>query len=234
LAREDNKPTMNGDDVDKWTEATLDGWNPSEHGWGPPEFDDAESGPPLSAADLRKAHEDLAQWHLPIDFRRAVHNLFQRCRGPEFKKPEQFLLNAWTLARFVRHKPVGEIRLAVPSVQWPDGYVKIDRTIENVEVTSAMMPGREMWKEHQIDNGTWSHDPVENWVKRADAIPGALEEAIRRKAKRYSSRMWLVVYLNIPEWGIRQVEIERAIAEIKQRYANSFDQLFVLWKDKLL
>jgi hypothetical protein len=159
---------MNGDDVDKWTEAALDGWNPSEHGWGPPEFDDAESGPPLSAADLRKAHEDLAQWHLPIDFRRAVHNLFQRRRGPEFKKPEQFLLNAWTLARFVRHKPVGEIRLPVPSVQWPDGYVRIDRTIENVEVTSAMMPGREMWKDtrsitepgHVIRSKTGSSGPT--------------------------------------------------------------------------
>jgi len=31
-----------------------------------------------------------------------------------------------------------------------------------------------------------------------------------------------------------EAEIERVIAEIKQRYAISFDQLFVLWKDKLL
>jgi hypothetical protein len=227
---------MNGDDVDKWTEATLDGWNPSEHGWGPPEFDDAESGPPLSATDLRQAHEDLAQWHLPIDFRRAVHNLFQRCRGPEFKEPQrEFLLDAWTLAEFVRYKSVDQIRLAGPSEQWPDGYVKIGRMIANVEATIALMPGRKMWKEHQVDNGTWSHDPIENWIKRADAIPGALEEAITRKiAKQYSSRTWLVIYMNINEWGIRQAEIERAIAEIKQRYANSFDQLFVLWKDKLL
>jgi hypothetical protein len=79
------------------------------------------------------------------------------------------------------------------------------------------------------------HDPVQNWVERAEAIPGALEKAITDKlAKRYGSGMWLVVYLNINEWGIRQDETERAIAEIKERYAEFFGRLFVLWKDKLL
>jgi hypothetical protein len=46
--------------------------------------------------------------------------------------------------------------------------------------------------------------------------------------------MWLVVYLNISEWGIRQAESEIVIEQTKHRYADSFDQLFVLWKDKLL
>jgi len=43
----------------------------------------------------------------------------------------------------------------------------------------------------------------------------------------------LVVYLDISEC-IRQIETERAIAEIKKRYTSSFDQLFVIWNDKLL
>ena len=46
--------------------------------------------------------------------------------------------------------------------------------------------------------------------------------------------MWLVIYLNMSEWGIRQAETELAIAQIKQQNAESFDQLFVIWKDKLL
>jgi hypothetical protein len=101
-------------------------------------------------------------------------------------------------------------------------------------VTIALMPGRKMWDEYQ-PNAKPEHDPVHNWIKRANAIPGALEKAITDKlARRYSSRMWLVVYLNINDWGIRQAETERAIAEIKQRRAESFDQLFVIWKDKLL
>jgi len=41
-------------------------------------------------------------------------------------------------------------------------------------------------------------------------------------------------YLNINEYGIRQVETEAAIAEVKRRYAGAFAALYVLWKDKLL
>jgi hypothetical protein len=192
-------------------------------------------GPPLSTAELRKAREDLAQWHSPTDFRRAVHNPHQRCRAREFKGPERkFLLDAWTLAQFVRHEHVDQIRLVEPSERWPDGQVRIGGTIENIEATMAPMPRRRMWGEYQVDAKP-EYDPVPNWVKRAEAIPGALEKAITDKlAKRYRSRMWLVVYLNINEWGIRQAERERALAEIKERHAESFGRLFVLWKDKLL
>jgi hypothetical protein len=112
--------------------------------------------------------------------------------------------------------------------------VRIGGTIENIEATMAPMPRRRMWGEYQVDAKP-EYDPVPNWVKRAEAIPGALEKAITDKlAKRYRSRMWLVVYLNINEWGIRQAERERALAEIKERHAESFGRLFVLWKDKLL
>jgi hypothetical protein len=49
------------DDVEKWIDAACnDGWDPSKGGWGPSEFDDAESGPPLSLADFEKARADLA------------------------------------------------------------------------------------------------------------------------------------------------------------------------------
>jgi hypothetical protein len=151
-----------------------------------------------------------------------------------------FLRDAWTLAKFVRHKSVDQVRLADPSDRWPDGYVKIDQTIENVEVTMAPMPGRKMWDEYQ-PNAKPEYDPDHNRVKRAEAIPAALEKAITDKLKRqYGSKMWLVVYLNINAgYGSagereRQAETERAIAEIKQRHAGSVEQLFVIWNDKLL
>jgi hypothetical protein len=67
---------MRDDDIEKWIDAACDdGWDPCKDGWGPSEFDDSESGPPLSAAELKNAREHLAQWHSPIDYRRAVHNL---------------------------------------------------------------------------------------------------------------------------------------------------------------
>jgi hypothetical protein len=137
---------MSDDDIDKWIDAACDdGWEPSKDGWGPSEFDDAERGPPLSATELKNASKDLAQWHSPIDFRRAVYKLHKRCRPKEFKGPQRkFLLDAWTLAEFVRHKPVDQVRLAGPSEQWPDGYVRTAQTTENIEVTIALMPGRRM------------------------------------------------------------------------------------------
>jgi hypothetical protein len=171
-----------------------------------------------------------------VDFRRAVHKLHKRCRSEEiFNNPRlNFLLDAWALAEFVRQKAVDEVRLADPSEQWPDGYVKIGEKVENVEATMAIMPGRRLGAEYRFPDKL-ELDPVDNWVERAEAIPGSLEKAINAKAqKRYGSKMWLVVYLNINEYGISQAKTEQAIADIKQRYAQSFDQVFVIWKDKLL
>jgi hypothetical protein len=56
----------------------------------------------------------------------------------------------------------------------------------------------------------------------------------RRESRRYGRNCWLVVYLDINEYGIRQRETERAIAAITQRHAQSFGGLFVIWKDQLL
>jgi hypothetical protein len=229
---------MSGDDIDKWIDAH--GWDLSEDGWVS-EFEDLKSGPPLSDHELQSARADLARWRSPIDFRRAVAGLHKRCCARDFMSPKAtFLRDAWTLAKFVRHKSVDQVRLADPSDRWPDGYVKIDQTIENVEVTMAPMPGRKMWDEYQ-PNAKPEYDPDHNRVKRAEAIPAALEKAITDKLKRqYGSKMWLVVYLNINAgYGSagereRQAETERAIAEIKQRHAGSVEQLFVIWNDKLL
>jgi hypothetical protein len=44
---------------------------------------------------------------------------------------------------------------------------------------------------------------------------------------------WLVVYLNISEYGIRQLETEQVIAAAKARYAAAFVDVSVLWKGKL-
>jgi hypothetical protein len=226
------------DELDKLIDAACDdGWDPAADGWGPSEFDDLEAGPSLSGDELKSARADLARWRTPADFRLAVARLHKRCRSWEFRGPERkFLLDAWTLAELVRHKPVDQVRLADPSEQWPDGYVRIGQKIENVEVTAAHLPGRRIWDEYKRGQKfEVEDDPVEDWETRAKAIPAALEKALAdKKKKRYGSRMWLVVYLNIGEWGIRQAEVELVIAQIKQRYADSFDQLFVLWKDKLL
>ena len=44
-------------------------------------------------------------------------------------------------------------------------------------------------------------------------------------AEVFSNKTWLVVCLNMDEYGNRQAEIVRAIAVIKDYYTGSFDQL---------
>jgi hypothetical protein len=107
------------DALDKWIDAACDdGWEPTAMS----EFDNDTAGPLLSIQDLQNAREDLAEWRAPDDFRRMVDLLHKRCRSHEFKDPRrQFLLDAWTLAEFVQHKPVDQVRLAGRSEQWPDG-----------------------------------------------------------------------------------------------------------------
>jgi hypothetical protein len=59
----------------------------------------------------------------------------------------------------------------------------------------------------------------------------AFQKAIKDKIeKRYGSKFWLVVYLNMNEFGIRQRETAQAIAHIKQSAANASMQLFVISK----
>jgi hypothetical protein len=225
---------MDIDDITKWLDDPAKWVDGDASTWF--EIDDNEDVAPLAGNELTKSADDLARWRTSVDFREVVHRLCKRARSSRFFNDPQyvFLRDAWVIAEFVHHQPVDQVRLANRSEQWPDGYVRIGGNIENVEVTIALTDGRKMGDEYKFSTRA-ELDPVEDWVKRADAIPFALEKTITGKTKkRYGSPMWLVVYLNINEYGIKQVETEAAIAAVKQRHATSFRGLFVLWKDKLL
>jgi hypothetical protein len=192
---------------------------------------------PIRKDEARAMHERLSAWHSPSTFYalgrtlRQGHSTRELIKNPRLKP----LRDAWPLAEFsLRHKGVERVRLAGPKDQWPDGYVQVDRVIKNVEVTIALMPGRRMGDEYELDCDSIEFDPVEDWIARADAIPQALETAINNKIKmHYSDPTWLVVYLNLDEFGIRQHQTELVLAQMKERHARAFDRLFILWKDKL-
>jgi hypothetical protein len=225
---------MDADAIEKWLDDPAKWLDTDDSNWI--EFDEEDVVAWLSADELKEASDNLAQWRYSADFRRIVHDLCKHCRSSEFFNSPRcgFLREAFVLAEFAHHKRAYKVRLVSSSDRWPDGQVEIGCKIENVEVTIALTPGRRMGAEYRFATRC-ELDPVDNWVARAHAIPGALDKAITDKiAKRYSSRTWLLVYLNINEYGIRQVETEAAIANVKQRHAASFESIFVLWKDKLL
>lgn len=226
---------MQDKSIENWISAACeDGFDPAAHGWLSDDHEPVDL--PLQDSVLRDVHASLSAWHSPAKFQATVKTLHRRS-SPKmiFNNPRQkFLLDAWTLAKFaVRLKAVDQVRLSGPNEQWPDGYVRADGKIKNVEITIALMPGRKMGEEYKVDTGI-EFDPVEDWVARADAIPQALEKAIGKKiAKRYGSGAWLVVYLNLDEYGIRQNQTELVIAQVKRQHAQAFVGLFVLWKDKI-
>jgi hypothetical protein len=191
----------------------------------------------LLPVERAAARLKLAAWHLPSAFGNAVCKFHKRCRSREiFNDPGlSFLLDAWSLAEFARRKgDIDQVRMADPNEQWPDGYILVQGEVHNVEVTTALSPGRKMGEEYKFSQTT-RFDSVDDWLARADALPQALEEAISRKiAKRYGSPVTLVVYLNISEYGVRQAQCRNAIGEIKSRYSRSFAGLHILWKDELL
>lgn len=212
---------------DDWIDAAIDA--------DPVELDideyDEPRGPPLSPEEIKAARVILARWQSPDAFKALVDPLCARCASRDwFNRPQlKFLHDAFVLARFARRQCVDEVCLAEPSAQWPDGFVRAAGQMHNIEVTSTH-GGRKLGEEYREVRGP-RMDPVGDWVARGESIPKFLDEAISAKSKkRYSAPCWLVVYLNISEWGIRQKETEATIAEAKARYASSFEAISVLWK----
>jgi hypothetical protein len=193
-----------------------------------------EDGPPLTDAERRQGHDNLARWLPPQEFSQITESLCARCQSPEwFNNPHlKYLHDAYVLAHFAQAHAFDLVRLAGPSEQWPDGYAKLGARVHNVEITSTH-GGRKLGVEYREVDETPKFDNVKDWVARGESIPRFLEEAISAKRKkRYSSPCWLVVYLNISELGIRQKETEQAIAAVKDRYAQFFEAITVRWKGK--
>ena len=194
------------------------------------EFDEP-SGPPLPPEEIEAARVSLARWQSPDAFKASVDALCARCVSKDwFNRPQlKFLHDAFVLARFARHQRVDVVCLAESSAQWPDGFVRVAGKTHNIEVTSTH-GGRTLGEEYREVKGP-TMDPVENWVARGESIPKYLDDTVSAKSKKhYSAPCWLVVYLNISEYGIRQKETETTITQVKARYASSFEAISVLWK----
>jgi hypothetical protein len=222
---------MARDDLDDWIENALRA-DPLPI----MEVDDSQAvqGPPLTESEIISAKNNLSKWQAPADFVAATKSLCVRCKSEHwFNDPKlKILHDAYVLAEFVRLMEFKSVRLGNQFEQWPDGFVKSSNMIHNIEVTSTH-GGRKLGKEYRTVSPP-TLDPVSDWVARADSIPKYLDECIQGKVKKkYSSPYWLVVYLNISEYGIRQKETEEEIAEIKTRYANSVSALSILWKGRI-
>jgi hypothetical protein len=195
-----------------------------------------QTGLTLTPEEIEAAYVELGRWQSVETFSRTERPLRLRNADPDFFAQPQlkFLHDAYVLAKFAARIGAHQVRLADRRDQWPDGFVRVSKRTIKVEVTSTH-GGRKLGEEYREPRGM-RFDPVEDWHARADSIPGYLDGAIRNKVGRYGGRYsdcWLVVYLNIDEWGVRQQEVEQVITEIMIRYCDHFREISVLWKGKL-
>jgi hypothetical protein len=147
----------------------------------------------------------------------------------------QFLRDAWLAAEFGRHRQSSFVRLVPEREQWPDFEVWDGDAIERIECAEADISGRRRGDEYREgEEPKVRHDPVEDWIARADQAPAALSGVIAKKIrKRYAGHASLLVYLNITEFGIRQAEIEAAMKPAVAPALTHFDRVWILWKERL-
>ena len=188
--------------------------------------------------ELSRAQTALAKWQSVESFIKEVEGIEGLVESALlFRKPSiNFLLDALVLAELVARRPTEQVRLASAQEQWPDGYLGQPKRFTNVEITEVMEPGRRRGDEYRKENQNKKPKPdrPENWRARAAQIPQALENAIKKKIdKNYAVKPILLIYLNIGDYGLMQEETKAAIAALKKKYADDFQEICVLWQGDL-
>lgn len=187
--------------------------------------------PPISRENIDQALAELRDWHSVDEFGRREKAIRSAIGPVPNHRQRRFKpwREAWVIARFAEHSSANSVRLLPPTEGGPDGQLEYERGIVDVEVTEAMEAGRKPGLERP---GT-THDPVEQWVKRADDIPKQTEKAIQAKlAKPYAKDTTVLVYLNIDEWGIRESDTIDFINRMLATYRPQFGDLKIFWKDR--
>jgi hypothetical protein len=185
----------------------------------------------------------LSDWRTPADMAACVSAVNDAMGSADFFRQGgvEFLRDAWLAAEFGRHRQSSFVRLVPEREQWPDFETRAGDVIERVECVEADVPGRRRGDEYRhaaerAANGQphIEHDPVEDWIARADQAPAALSAAVATKmGKQYAGSASLLVSLNIGEFGIRQKEIEAAMAPAIAPALPYFQRAWILWKVRL-
>jgi hypothetical protein len=175
----------------------------------------------------------FAQWQTPEALSNLVDEVMNQIGSRDFFNQGglAILRDAWTAAEFGQVRQATQVRLVTDT--WPDFEIKIGGQIEQFEAVEADDPQRRRGDEYRNDTEEIEHDPVEDWIARAEQAPVWLDAACRKKSnKKYSARANLVVYLNLSEYGIRQKQVEKSFAAATATAKDSFDSVWILWKKR--
>jgi hypothetical protein len=199
--------------------------------------------PRLTRTKLTDHRARLSEWQTPAEMSAYVSAVNDAMGSADFFRQGgvEFLRDAWLAAEFGRHRQSECVRLVPEREQWPDFEARGAGAIERVECAEADVPGRRRGDEYRElalrkanDPSAVAHDPIENWIGRAEQVPAALAATIAAKIeKHYGAPASLLVYLNIGEFGIRQAEIEAAMGPAAAPALSHFQRAWILWKARL-
>jgi hypothetical protein len=138
-----------------------------------------------------------------------------------------FLRDAWIASRVACALPSDMVRLIAS--QRPDFEIQIDGQILQFEATEADNEGRRRGDEP--DDPYPRMDPVENWRRRFEAIPPALDRLVAKKLKKdYSPEVNLAICVNLGCYG---AYVEEGLPILRDHTAaakTKFKGVFVLWE----
>jgi hypothetical protein len=142
-----------------------------------------------------------------------------------------FLRDAYVAAEFATARQARHVRLI--DDEWPDFEIDIDGQIHRFEATEADNPSRRRTDEYRNSADGLKDYPVEEWIANADSAPRWLEFACQKKAaKKYSSYVSLVIYLNLVEFGIRHKEVISSFPQATAAAHESFHEVWILWNGR--
>ena len=195
---------------------------------------DAAPSNQLSDDELRIEREKLEAWCTPQEFHNKVDALAAKFSLEDrFNSPRlAFLREAILLTEFALKSGATSVRLAAESDQFPDGYVTVQGTKTlKVEVTEADHEDRRRGDEYK-DGGEAKE---RNDSEGVNVIAKELERVIQKKArKRYNPKPTLVVWLNLDKLEIEESDVVAVLENTRNKYAGSFEKIFVLWRGKVL
>jgi hypothetical protein len=146
-----------------------------------------------------------------------------------------FLRDAILLAEFaLKLDGAKSVRLAAWADRFPDGYVttKDNKTLK-VEVTEADHEDRRRGDEHKA--GGKAKERPSDESGGVNVISKELERVIQKKArKRYKPKPTLVVWLNLDKKEIKEDDVLSVLDNTRSQHAASFENIFPLWRQKLI
>ena len=140
----------------------------------------------------------------------------------------EFIREAWAAAKFAAARNADAVRLVAAQERWPDFEIRLAGQVDSWEFTEADVK-RERGREYREGSPRADGD----YIALIDHAPQAICSASARKAaKGYAGRAGLLIYLNIPSFGARQLETIESFPRCTASAKDAFREIWVLWKDR--